>query len=148
MNNEENMTKGILGALLGSIIGIIVIILFGKLGFVASIAGFVMAGATIKLYEKFAGDISKKGIIVCIIIMIVMTIVGNNLTISILLVDELRENNIEATVFDIFIRFYTLLSNGYIDVSSYLTNLFMVLLFNVIGAFSFLRDKFNTLKKI
>ena len=146
MEREENLLKGILGAFIGSLAGVLVIILFGKLGYVVSFAGLIMAAATIKLYEKFAGGISKKGIITCIIIMIIMTVIGNNLCFSIILVDELKAYNIDADIFDVFIRLYTLLQDGSASLSSYCTNLFMVLLFSILGSYGLLKDKIKLIK--
>ena len=75
---KENVFKGIIGGLIGSLAGVLAIVLFSKLGYIASVAGLIMAVCTIKLYEKFAGSIGKKGIISCIVIMIIMTIVAEN----------------------------------------------------------------------
>lgn len=146
MDREENLLKGILGALIGSLAGVLVIVVFGKLGYVVSFAGLIMAAATIKLYEKFAGSISKKGIIACIIIMIIMTFIGNNLSFSIILVDELKRYNIDADVIDIFFRLFSLLQDGSASVSSYFSNLFMVLLFSILGSYGLLKEKFKILK--
>ena len=80
---SENVVMGIVGALIGALAGVVVIILLDLLGFIASLAGVIMGYATLYMYEKLAGTISKKGVIICVIVMIAMVLLGENLAWSI-----------------------------------------------------------------
>lgn len=145
--NKEKFLKGILGGFVGSLVGVIAILFFYKLGYVAAVAGLLMAACTISLYQKFAGGIDKKGIIACIIIMIVMTIVGNNLAFTFALVDELKTYyDIEGDFMHIFFNLYSLMSEGLIETSTYVGDLIMILLFNIMGAVGVLKNQFKQIK--
>lgn len=69
----ENVVTGIVGAFLGSIIGLIVIVLVGQLGYVAVLSGIVMGVCTVKGYAILGGKLSKKGAVISLIIMVGMT---------------------------------------------------------------------------
>ena len=58
---QERTAAGTLGALLGSLAGVVCIVLIGRLNAVASASGLVMAVCALKGYEKLAGTLSKKG---------------------------------------------------------------------------------------
>ncbi len=132
---SENFTKGILGALLGSLIGVALIILLSQLGFVASISGYVMAISTVYLYEKFAGYNSKKGIITCLIIMIIMTVLAVNISTTIQIMQELSADGHSGDALYIFFNLYSLMSKGYINVGGYMGNLIMILIFTGLGSY-------------
>ena len=69
----ENVVTGIVGAFLGSIIGLIVIVLVGQLGYVAVLSGIVMGVCTVKGYAILGGRLSKKGAVISLIILVGMT---------------------------------------------------------------------------
>ena len=67
------VVKGVLGALLGAIPGIILIILVARIGFIASICGAVMAVCIFfgyNLFTKNSGLEEKTGLIICAVVMI------------------------------------------------------------------------------
>jgi len=72
-NVKENVLFGIVGAFLGSLIGVACIIIISQLGYVASISGLVMSVCTVYGYSMLAKDFSFKGAIISLIMMIVMT---------------------------------------------------------------------------
>lgn len=73
---EVNLPLGIVGAFLGSLIGVIVWVFIYQLGFVAGITGFVMAVCCFKGYELLGGRIDKKGLWIALAISIVMLAVA------------------------------------------------------------------------
>lgn len=73
---QSNMPLGIVGAFIGSLIGVAAWILIYKLGFVAGITGFVMAFCCIKGYELLGKSIDKKGAIIAVVIAVLMLFVG------------------------------------------------------------------------
>ena len=85
----ENVIGGIVGALLGTLIGVVCIIILSQLGYVAALSGVVMAVCTLKGYEMLGRKLSKKGIIISCILMIVMTYAGDRLDWAIVVAREL-----------------------------------------------------------
>ncbi|MDO4742145.1 MAG: hypothetical protein Q4A79_02105 [Candidatus Saccharibacteria bacterium] len=134
-SSKENVLLGAAGAFVGSIIGVILIILLDRLGFVAAISGLAMAAGTIMLYEKFAKGLSGKGIAICVVIMILMTLLAENIAISIRVVEELASDyGVTASFGEIFGNLYELIAEGIIDGGAYAGSLALVYLFNIIGA--------------
>lgn len=131
-NKSENILGGIVGALIGSVIGVICIIIFGQLGRVAAISGIVMAICTLKGYELLGGKLTKKGIVIGCIVMIVMTYVGNRMDLAILVVRELNQY-IDVDFFSAFRAVPELVKQNYIDQGAYMSNLVLLYIFTVVG---------------
>lgn len=144
---NENVLFGTLGALIGSVAGVVIIVLLSQVGFIASLAGLAMGICTFKLYEKFAGTISKKGVIICIVIMVLMTVLAENIAFSIKVINELSEKGYNGDFFDIFFNLYKYMSEGYFNVGTYVINLLMVLAFNILGSFSYIKEQFRLATK-
>lgn len=96
---KENAAAGIVGGLLGSLIGVVVIVLLGQLGYIAVISGLIMGFCTLKGYEKLGGRLSKKGIVLSVIIMIIMVWIGTRLDWAIYLQREVFTEETPFTVF-------------------------------------------------
>lgn len=127
---SENIIGGIVGALLGSVIGIICIIFFSQLGRISVLSGFVMAICTIKGYEMLGGKLTKKGIVISVIMMLVMTYVGDRLDWAIEIVKEWNDVNF----FTAFQAVPYLLAEEVIDIGSYMLNLILLYIFTIVGA--------------
>lgn len=78
-----NFPLGIVGALIGSLIGVFAWVIIYQLGIVAGITGFIMAWGCFKGYELLGGRLDKKGIIVSIVIAIVMLAIAEAICLSI-----------------------------------------------------------------
>ena len=83
------MALGTVGALLGSLVGGVVIILVGQLGYVASISGVVMAVAALKGYMLLGGRLTKKGVAIASVLMVVVTFLAHSLGLAISVASEL-----------------------------------------------------------
>lgn len=130
---KENLVGGIVGAFFGSLIGILCIIIFSQMGRIAAVSGVVMAVCTIKGYEKLGGKLTKKGIVVCIIMMLVMTFVGDRLDWAIMIEREFGTKwNIDIA--EAFQLVPQMLAEGVIDSGSYWGNLAILYLFTIGGA--------------
>ena len=147
----ENVLLGTLGAVIGSIAGGLLIIILSRVGFVAAISGFVMAFATIGLYQKFAKGLSTKGIIICIVVMVLMTLLAENIADSI---QVMNEANAELKVYGqqvdfgyIFFNFYDLIAQGAIKGDVYAGSLGLTYLFTALGAFSIIKSSFSNRNK-
>lgn len=135
---NENIVGGLVGALIGSLLGMLCIIIISQLGYVAAISGVVMAVCTMKGYELLAGRLSNKGIIISVILMILMTYVGNQLDWAVLIIREME--------FDFSTAYRSVpvfLESGIIESGIYWGNLALVYIFVLVGA---VPTVYNTLK--
>lgn len=138
----ENVVGGIIGAFLGSLLGVLCIVVLGQLGYVAALSGVVMAVCTMKGYEMLGGKLSTRGIVVSIVLMIVMTYVGNRLDWAILVMREVG--------LDIITSYQSvgyLVSEGMLG-AAYWGNLVMVYLFALLGAVPTVRTSMKNQKGI
>lgn len=135
----ENLLGGIVGAVLGAVLGAAAIILLGQLGFIASISGFVLAFCTLKGYELLGGRLSTKGIVICIILMLVTPFLADWVDWTLLFMREFPSLSF-GEAFSFVIDF---LADGTIELSDYLLNLGMLYLFTILGAFSTVRTAFH-----
>lgn len=127
-NTKESVVAGVVGAFLGSVIGVITIIILGQLGYVAVISGLVMGVCTVKGYEMLGKKMSTKGIIICSIVMIIMTYFGEKLDWMITMMTEADFSLSEASFY-----FWDILE--YADAtSSFIGDLALVYLFTAGGA--------------
>lgn len=134
---KENIIGGIVGALIGSLLGVACIIVLGQLGYVAAVSGVVMAVCTMKGYDLLAGKLSITGVIICTVIMLVMTYMGNRLDWAVSIAMELDVDI--STAF----RSVPLLLTEKI----YWANLFMVYAFALLGAVPTVRNTMQNQKK-
>ena len=134
---KENVPMGLLGAFIGSILGVLCIIILSQIGFVASVSGVVMGFATLEGYRKIGKNLDKKGIILSIVVMIIMTYLACRLDISISVHREVNEMDIIY----LFKNMTYFVRNGYIDSGVYYGNMALVYLFSALGAFSSVKSK-------
>ena len=135
--STENVAAGFMGALGGAAIGGAVIILLSRIGLVASVSGLILAVCTFLGYEKMAGAISKKGILISLALILVTPYLADRLDWAILIVQEL--GNL-ITLKDAFLQIPEWLELGYLDSDSYIKNLTMIYGFAALGAFSTIRS--------
>ncbi len=88
-NKKENMVAGIVGALLGSLIGVAAILLISRLGFVAAVSGMIMGVCCLKGYELLGGKISRTGALICAGIMVVMVYMAVRLDWTLIIIRDL-----------------------------------------------------------
>ncbi|MGF7142595.1 hypothetical protein HNQ56_001013 [Anaerotaenia torta] len=126
---KENLIGGIAGAFLGSLLGGACIVLLGQLGYVASLSGLVMGVCALKGYELLGGKLSKKGIVVSSLLMVVLVYVSQRADYAITVA-----NVFEADVISAFRAIPALIQKEVIEAPSYYTNLGMLYLFTAVGA--------------
>lgn len=135
---KENVFTGIIGAMLGAVLGGGCIILLSQLGYVASVSGLVLAFCTLKGYELLGRKLSKKGVIICILLVLVTPYIADRLDWAIVVMQEFSDYNI--TLLEAFAGIPALISEGVIDSGDYIKNLLMIYGFAALGAFSTLRN--------
>ena len=111
-NKKENLVGGVVGALIGSLLGAASIILLSQKG-----------------YELLGGKLTKKGVIISGVIMIVMTYVGDRVDWAIMIAREL-----ETDVFYGYRLLPLLLSEEVIDMTSYVLELVLLYALLLVGA--------------
>ena len=135
---KEKVALGFIGALVGSVIGAVCIVLLGQLGYIASICGVVMGFCAIKGYRLLAGKLSVKGIVISIVLMIVMVYLSNWVSYA-LAVAEVYETGF----FTAFINVHYLISEGAITAFDYFKEVGMLYIFTALGAVPTVRDQFK-----
>ena len=138
---QENAAAGVLGALLGSLAGVVCIILLSQLNFVASISGLVMAVCALKGYEKLAGTLSKKGAVISGVVILIMTYLAHHLDITIELMREAGMSFSAA-----FVSIPRLLRYGMLNQGVFWGNLALLYLFTLLGALPTIRN--STIKPL
>lgn len=128
-NTRENVPAGIVGALLGSLAGVVCIIVLSQLGYISVLSGFVMALCALKGYELLGGKLTKVGATVTFVLMLIMTYVGDRIDWAIVIARELGWGFGES-----FLSVGDLMQMGALDAGAYWGNLVLLYLFLVIGA--------------
>lgn len=126
---RENIVGGIVGAFLGSLVGVLCTVVIGQLGYVASISGLVMAVGALKGYELLGGSLSKKGAVISSVLVLVMTWFAHRLSWSISVASA-----VGAGVFQCFRIIPELLDAGWLESRAYWGDLVMLYLFTLLGA--------------
>ncbi len=129
----ENVLLGVIGALIGAILGGASIILLSEMGYVASISGLILAFCTLKGYELLAKELSKKGMVICIVLMLVTPFLADLLGWGIVIRRDLPE--LGAGLLEAMLLVPALIEAEMIALSDYLINLGMVYLFVIMGGF-------------
>jgi len=119
---DEKYTLGVLGAICGSLIGALAIVFFDQYGFPLIFAGFLTAFFTLKGYRVLAGQQSKKGLIICIVIMITVSYISHRFSWAYSLAEYY-----EADLWMIFSGFNSLILDGYVNTKYYIFELFTLI---------------------
>lgn len=143
---KENVVTGIVGAVLGALIGAVAIILLSMAGYVAAISGIILAVCTFKGYELLGGKLSKKGIVISLILILVTPFVADWIGWGILIYQEFS-SIYDITIADAIGAVGPFLQEGAIEMSAYTTNLLMLYGFTALGAFSTVAGQFKKNKK-
>ncbi len=126
---QENIVAGVVGAFLGTLLGVVCTVVIGQMGYVASISGLVMAVGALKGYELLGGRLSKKGAVISSALILVMTYLAHRLSLAISLTSEMGMG-----VFRCFQAIPPLLRTGMLDGPAYWGDLVMLYLFTLLGA--------------
>ena len=132
----ENTLTGTIGALIGALLGGASIILLSQLGYVAAISGVILAVCTLKGYELLGGQLSKRGILISCVLMVIMPYLADRIDWAIWILQEFPDYDL--TFADAFAIVHEVA-----DPTSYLSGIGMVYLFVVLGAFGTLKRLFQ-----
>lgn len=135
---RENIALGFVGALVGALLGGASIILFSRLGYVAALSGVLIAFCTLKGYELLAKRMSKVGLVLCFALMIVTPFLAYSVDLIWQCYAEWQAYG--ATIGDSITLILELLEENAELRSACLSDLGMIYLFMVIGAFGIARN--------
>ena len=128
---RENVVAGVVGAFLGSLVGVVCAVVIGQLGYVASISGLIMAVCALKGYELLGGKLSKKGAAISLALILAMTYFAHRLTWAIALADALEG---ELGIWESFRVIPQLLKDKVLEGAPYWGDLALLYLFTLVGA--------------
>lgn len=144
---KENIIGGTVGALIGSLLGVLCIVLLSQLGYVAALSGAVMAVGVLKGYELLGGRLTKKGIIISIVIMLVMTYMGDRLDWAIRLLRDGGGANAGYNLFECYRMVPFFLEIEAIEMTAYIGNLVLLYVFLLLGAVPTIMSKVKEKKE-
>lgn len=131
-SRDVSMIGGITGAIAGSLIGVLCIVIFGQLGYVAAGSGAIMAFCTLRGFNKLGRKLTVSGIVLSCIIMMGMTYLGNRLNWAIDIFKTMKEYY-DINIFESFQMVPELIASAD-AMGDYIASFFQQLLFIVIGA--------------
>lgn len=126
---KENILLGTIGALIGSVIGVLAIVLVAQLGYVAFISGIIMGVCALKGYKLLGNRVSVKGGIISVIVIIAMTYLANQLNWAIPI-----SSYYNLSFFEVLREVPNLVKEGIIDNSIYYKQLALLYLFTIVSA--------------
>ena len=135
-SDESNPLLGTVGAFIGSLLGVLAIVILGQLGYVAVVSGIVMGFGTFMGYALLGECLDKKGVIISIAIMILMIYFANRLNWAITVVRVVPD----AGLLRAFFKLGDVIKAAGIT-SKYYESLLMDYVFCGIGAFSYVKQK-------
>lgn len=144
---KENIVGGIVGALLGSLLGAVSILVLSQLGYVAALSGMIMAVCVLKGYEMLGGKLTKKSVVISVVIMILMTYFADRMDWAIILFREAGAAEAGYNIFDCYRLVSYAVAEEIIDFGSYVANLFLLYLFVILGAVPAIRGKLKEKKE-
>lgn len=137
---KGNVLMGTVGALIGSLLGVASIVLFFQMDMVASLSGLILALCTLKGYELLGGQLSKRGIIICCLIMAITPYIADRLDWAIIIAQTFADEGV--TLGAAFAAVHAVIAENDM-LGDYFYSLGMVYLFVVLGAFGTLRNRFK-----
>lgn len=131
---KENVVGGVVGALIGSLVGVLCIILLGQMGYVAALSGAIMAVGVLKGYELLGGRLTKKGIVISVVIMLFMTYMGDRLDWAIRILRDGGGADAGYNVFECYRLVSLFIEEEVIEMTTYIGNLVLLYVFLLLGA--------------
>ena len=127
--------KGLIGAFIGSLLGVAGIVLVGRLGIVAAVGGFLMCFFVLYGYRKAGGSLDTRGVLISAGVMLVMIYVGHRFNLAASYAKEFHTG-----FFAGFAGVSELMKSGKLS-DAYTRNLFMYYIFALIGAIPMVRNR-------
>lgn len=140
VTKPENLLTGVVGAVIGAVLGGASIILLSQLGFVTCISGLILAVCTLKGYELLGGRLTKRGIIICCVLMAVTPYIADRIDRAIMIAQTFAGDGV--TLGMAFLAVHEVIAEKDM-LGDYFLNLGMIYPFVVVGAFDTLKGLFK-----
>lgn len=88
---RENMFLGLIGAVFGALLGTVLWVVIGMIGFIAGIAGYAIVFCGMKGYEMLGRKLSRKGIVICILLSCLMIVGAEYVSLGLTIYKELGD---------------------------------------------------------
>lgn len=135
---HENILGGIVGALLGSVIGMILILICARIRVLPMLLGFITSICTFKGYELLGKKMTKKGLIISMLLVLITTYISNRMDWAMLAATQLDIDIITA-----FRLVPYLLKEGLIDTFTFVFNLLALSVSTIGGAVFIIVSELN-----
>lgn len=139
----EHPLLGFIGALIGALIGGASIILFSRIGIVAALSGIILTFCTVKGYELLGKTLTKRGIVISVILIIITPYLANHFDWALLIYETYIESDMDITLGESISLVNDFIELGLIEKGAYLKELYMIYLFALLGSISIIKDAFN-----
>lgn len=133
VKKPENVMTGIVGALIGAAIGGASIVLLSQMDVIASISGIILAVCTMKGYELLGGRMTKKGILISVLLMLAMPYLADRIDWAIRIMNQAQSEGLAWTFGESFQVIPQMIEAGIIEEETYVANLVQLYLFTGIG---------------
>ena len=147
LRKPDNVPMGILGALIGALLGGVCIVLLGQAGYVASLSGIVLAFCTLKGYELLGGKLSKVGIAVSAVLILVMPFGAYLVDVALTVMEELKDIMPGLTLFEGIQLVFELVEHDPENSSTFVEGILQLYLYTGLGVVAFLASKKTKAKK-
>lgn len=130
-DKKENVLKGALGAFLGALLGLALVLFFFTMGSISFVGGIFLSLASLSGYRMFAGKLSYKGIIISSIFIISLCYIAVNINTAFQFseISKYKDENIVS----LFMRVPELLKGRNVNIDAYYENLLYTVGASVIG---------------
>ena len=141
--NKSKFVQGIVGALLGSMLGCVVYFLIWQLGYIAAVAGLITAVCAFKGYEMLGGVVDKKGVIVCVVVIIFAVYFGNQLVWAYDAFSAFKDLGYSVSFFDCFRSLRGIIAENDLT-GQYYANLAIAYVMTILGSFRSVVNAFKS----
>ncbi|MCR4651919.1 MAG: hypothetical protein K5662_09240 [Lachnospiraceae bacterium] len=135
---QGNLILGIIGAIMGALPGMLLWFLLGMIGFIAGIAGYVIAKGASFGYKTLGKKLDKKGAVITILITIVAIYFTNKFSFTYDIAKAYSENDVPVTFADVYSSFWLIMKEGGFYIS-FIANLVVGLLLTLWSCFSYFK---------
>ena len=140
---REKVVTGIIGALIGAVIGGAVIILLGRLGYVASISGWILAVCTLKGYQLLGKGFSTKSLVICLILIVVTPYLADRVDWAMYVKEAWESWGDKISFGEAFALVPEIVASDAEIKAEYIKALVMIYIFAALGAFSTIKSLFT-----
>lgn len=142
----EKFLPGLMGALLGSLVGAVIVFIVARIGFVSTLSSAVLGFAIVLGYKKLAGKISIPSAVLCVALSVVVTYLVFRLDAAITFYIAVSKSSLPFSFGDCLAHtktLYTLVNTA----DTYFRNLLIMMLADVLTAIAAVSIEYSSQKE-